>query len=429
MVRLFLTFAILCGLYNEAYGKSSIDIDMKLKALNKPALKTIKSEDGDIIDCVDIYKQHAFDHPALRNHKIQTLGTALSLPILHICMQMKPSVVFGTTKTTIPNNGTSKPITSQIWSKSGTCPKGTVPVRRVSREDIMRASSPSHFGRKTPRRYDFLDNALKHKGNFNITAERIRQPRPKDRSEAILIAIGYNYLGAQSDINVWNPPGVQFNDYSSSQIWLLAGLSDKFETIEAGWVVNPHVFGDSRTRLFTYWTKDSYATTGCTNLLCSGFVQTTTRFALGAAVEPVSTPSSEQYHITVSMYLDPNTLNWWLTCGDNVIGYWPGNLFTYLKHSATAVQWGGEVYSTNVRKKPHTKTTMGSGRWPSYLYGEACFHTNVRIKDYSLQIKYPPYLSEYSDEYDCYSTKLNRETYRAEPVFFFGGPGQNRFCP
>ena len=97
-------------------------------------------------------------------------------------MQMKPSVVFGTTKTTIPNNGTSKPITSQIWSKSGTCPKGTVPVRRVSREDIMRASSPSHFGRKTPRRYDFLDNALKHKGNFNITAERIRQPRPKDRS-------------------------------------------------------------------------------------------------------------------------------------------------------------------------------------------------------------------------------------------------------
>ncbi|XP_056863877.1 uncharacterized protein LOC108850237 [Raphanus sativus] len=357
-MRLILTFAILFGLCNEAYGKASIDIDMKLKALNKPALKTIKSEDGDIIDCVDIYKQHAFDHPALRNHKIQ----------------LKPSVEFGTTKTTIPNNGTSKPITSQSWTKSGTCPKGTIP-------------------------------------------------------EAILIAVGYNYVGAQSDINVWNPPRVQYHDYSSSQIWLIAGLSDQFETIEAGWVVNPHVFGDSRTRLFTYWTKDSYATTGCTNLLCSGFVQTTTSFALGAAVEPVSTPSSEQYHITVSMFLDPNTQNWWLTCGNNVLGYWPGNLFTYLKHSATAVQWGGEVYSANVRKKPHTKTTMGSGRWPSYRYGEACFHTNVRIKDYSLQIKYPPYLSEYSDEYDCYSTKLNRETYRAEPMFFFGGPGQNRFCP
>ncbi|CAH8363202.1 unnamed protein product [Eruca vesicaria subsp. sativa] len=412
MIRLFLTLAILCGLYNEAYGKASVDIDMKLKALNKPALKTIKSEDGDIIDCVDIYKQHAFDHPALRNHKIQ----------------MKPSVKFGTTKTTIPNNGTSKPITSQIWSKSGTCPNGTIPVRRVSREDIMRASSPSHFGRKTPRKYYFLDNALKHKANYNITAERLRQPIQPDRSEAILITLGYNYLGAQSDINVWNPPGVEHDDYSSAQIWLLAG-SATFESIEAGWVVNPHVFGDSRTRLFTYWTKDSYSTTGCTNLLCPGFVQTTTKFALGAAVEPVSTQSSEQYYITVSMYLDPNTRNWWLTVGNNVIGYWPGTLFTVLTHSATAVQWGGEVYSRNVKKTPHTKTTMGSGRYASYLFGDACFHTNVRIKDYSLQIKFPETLSEFTDENECYSTKLNRETYMSEPVFFFGGPGQNRFCP
>lgn len=31
----------------------------------------MQSEDGDIIDCVDIYKQPAFDHPALKNHKIQ----------------------------------------------------------------------------------------------------------------------------------------------------------------------------------------------------------------------------------------------------------------------------------------------------------------------------------------------------------------------
>jgi len=41
-MRLFLIFAILCGFYNEAYGKGSLDIDMKLKSLNKPSLKTIK---------------------------------------------------------------------------------------------------------------------------------------------------------------------------------------------------------------------------------------------------------------------------------------------------------------------------------------------------------------------------------------------------
>ncbi|ESQ32129.1 hypothetical protein EUTSA_v10004316mg [Eutrema salsugineum] len=411
-MRLYLTFAILCCFYNEAYGKVSLDIDMKLKTLNKPALKTIKSEDGDIIDCVNIHKQHAFDHPALRNHKIQ----------------MKPSVEFDTKKTNIPNNGSAKPITSQIWSKSGNCPIGTIPVRRVSREDISRASSPSHFGRKTPRRYNFLDNALQHKANFNLTAEKLTEPRPNNRSEAIIVALGFNYVGAQSDINVWNPPRVQAGDYSSAQIWLLGGLSDTFESIEAGWMVNPNVFGDSRTRLFAYWTRDAYTKTGCINLLCSGFVQTTTKFALGAAIDPVSS-FHEQYYISISMFLDPNSGNWWLTCGDNVMGYWPGTLFSSLKHSATAVQWGGEVYSPNVMKKPHTKTPMGSGAWAYDLLGYACFHTNIRIKDFSLQIKYPQHLSEYVDEYNCYSTKLYRETYMSEPQFFFGGPGQNRFCP
>ncbi|CAA7025955.1 unnamed protein product [Microthlaspi erraticum] len=345
-------------------------------------------------------------------------------------MQMKPSVKFDAKKTTIPNNGTSKPITSQIWSKSGNCPKGTIPVRRVSREDISRASSPYHFGKKTHQRYSFLDKALEHKGNFNLTAKKRNQGGPQTRSDAVIVALGFNFLGAQSDINVWNPPRVQAGDYSTAQIWLFAGISDTFESIEAGWMVNPGVFGDSRTRLFTYWTRDAYTKTGCINLLCSGFVQTTTKFALGAAIEPVSRISGDQYSIFVSMFLDPNSGNWWLTCGNNVMGYWPGTLFSNLKHSATAVQWGGEVNSDNVgTKKPHTKTSMGSGEWASDFFGEACFHTNVRIKDYSLQIKYPQYLSEYVDEYNCYSAKLHRDTYISEPHFYFGGPGQNRLCP
>ncbi|KAG5554163.1 hypothetical protein RHGRI_011885 [Rhododendron griersonianum] len=41
---------------------------MQLKLLNKPAVKTIHTEYGDIIDCVDFYKQPAFDHPLLKNH-------------------------------------------------------------------------------------------------------------------------------------------------------------------------------------------------------------------------------------------------------------------------------------------------------------------------------------------------------------------------
>ena len=43
--------------------------------------------------------------------------------------------------------------------------------------------------------------------------------------------------------------------------------------------------------------------------------------------------------------------------------------------------------------------------------------------------KYPQYLGEYVDEHNCYSTKLHRDTYKAEPRFYFGGPGQNPLCP
>ncbi|CAE6121528.1 unnamed protein product [Arabidopsis arenosa] len=345
-------------------------------------------------------------------------------------MQMKPSVEFSTKKTTIPNNGSSEQITSQVWSKSGNCPMGTIPVRRVSREDISRASSPSQFGRKTPHRYSFLDNALQHKGgNFNITAEKINQAQPRLRSEAFIVALGYNFVGAQSDINIWNPPRVEASDYSTAQIWLVGGLSDTFESVEAGWMVNPAVFGDSRTRLFISWTGDAYTKTGCINLLCAGFVQTSQKFALGATVEPVSSASSTQYDITVSVYLDPNSGNWWLTCANNVMGYWPGTLFAYLKHSATAVQWGGEVHSPNViLKKPHTTTSMGSGQWASYIWAEACYHTNIRIKDYSMQIKYPKYLSEYADESKNATLKMENRSEmvnrRQQNLFLIASPDE-----
>lgn len=104
----------------------------------------------------------------------------------------------------------------------------------------------------------------------------------------MIVALGFNYVGAQSDINIWNPPGVQAGDYSSAQISLIGGISNSFESIEAGWMVhkyfsslkvlhfslvvnrkpvaikpfqvNPSVFGDSRTRLFAYWTVSNIIT-------------------------------------------------------------------------------------------------------------------------------------------------------------------------
>ncbi|KAM1834427.1 hypothetical protein ACFX13_016896 [Malus domestica] len=46
-------------------NQATSEVRKMLKLLNKPGVKTIKSEDGDIVDCVDIYKQPAFDHSGL----------------------------------------------------------------------------------------------------------------------------------------------------------------------------------------------------------------------------------------------------------------------------------------------------------------------------------------------------------------------------
>ncbi|KAF4348189.1 hypothetical protein G4B88_029684 [Cannabis sativa] len=361
------------------------EVDLKLKLLNKPPLKTIKSSDGDIIDCIDIYKQPAFDHSALVNHTIQMAEQQ--------------------------NNDTFKSVVvSQIWQRNGSfCPQGTIPIRRIQRKHLLlNNNNLQRFGQKNPY----------HHHSITTTT-----PKP---NVAMLVTLGYNYMGAQANLNLWNPFVLE-DEYSSGQIWLKAGVSDLFESIEAGWVVNPKLYGDKATRLFVYWTKDQYESTGCFDLTCSGFIQTNPKVVLGGTLEPWSKERGPQYELPITITQDENTGNWWLKLGQNVaVGYWPGSLFRYLKQSAIMVQWGGEVYSPNVRKKPHTTTAMGSGEAASAGHGFASYVKNVRIMDYSMS--FTQWVGTWADEEYCYSA-FNEVKYGLEPTFYFGGPGQNPLCP
>ncbi|KAL0007352.1 hypothetical protein SO802_008854 [Lithocarpus litseifolius] len=51
--------------------EEELELERQLKLINKPPVKSIQSEFGYIVDCVDINKQLAFDHPLLKDHKIQ----------------------------------------------------------------------------------------------------------------------------------------------------------------------------------------------------------------------------------------------------------------------------------------------------------------------------------------------------------------------
>ncbi|XP_048622833.1 uncharacterized protein LOC111206328 [Brassica napus] len=124
----------------------------------------------------------------------------------------------------------------------------------------------------------------------------------------VLHAVGYlsgekYYYGAKASINVWAPQVQNQYEFSLSQIWIISGsFGNDLNTIEAGWQVSPELYGDNYPRFFTYWTNDAYQATGCYNLLCSGFVQTNSQVAIGAAISPSSSFKGGQFDITLLIW-------------------------------------------------------------------------------------------------------------------------------
>ncbi|KAL5063394.1 hypothetical protein RYX36_025131, partial [Vicia faba] len=349
-----------------------------LQQINKPAIKTIQSPDGDIIDCVLFHKQPAFDLPVLKGQ--------ISLD----------SQENSEGHDQINNNST---LNFQPWHLSGEfCPNGTIPIRRTKEEEIQ-------FGRKSIPFHERL-------------------------YEVVTYVQGAGYHGAKGTINVWSPRVENNEESSSSKIWVQS-LTAK-ESIEAGWQVCPKRFGDSRPRIFTYWTVDAYKGTGCYNLQCPGFVQTSRKVVPGTVVAPVSIIGGDQYDFNLKFEQDQKNQRWWLEYGagnENYerVGYWPFSLFKELNHEANLIQFGGEVVDLNPTGD-HTSTYMGSGQFAQELAFKAAY-----IKSMKVAINPYSYIDLLDNENieatpDCYSIvggfNKNYESY-----IFFGGPGRNPKCP
>uniref|UniRef100_A0A7C9ARS9 Neprosin PEP catalytic domain-containing protein n=1 Tax=Opuntia streptacantha TaxID=393608 RepID=A0A7C9ARS9_OPUST len=365
-----------------------------LDRINKTPLKTIQSVDGDLIDCVLAHQQPAFDHPLLKGQK------PLDAP-------ERP-------KGYEERKGKSKMMEEsfQLWHLTGeTCPEGTIPIRRTTEDDMMRASSVSRFGRKPPRRHVRRDSS------------------GADHEHAVGYVSGDQYYGAKASINVWSPRVANPYEFSLSQIWLISGsFGDDLNTIEAGWQVSPELYGDNYPRFFTYWTTDAYQTTGCYNLLCSGFVQTNSRIAIGAAISPTSSYRAGQFDITLLIWKDPKHGNWWLEFGSGtLVGYWPSFLFTHLREHASMVQFGGEI----VNSRPdgfHTSTQMGSGHFSREGFGKASYFRNLQIVDWDNSLVPLPNLQVLADHPNCYDIRGGVNNVWGN-YFYYGGPGRNVRCP
>ncbi|XP_071716142.1 protein neprosin-like [Rutidosis leptorrhynchoides] len=376
----------------------------------KHKVKSILSEDGDIIDCIDIYKQPAFNHPALKSHTIQMVPTK----VLKTEDTLTNDAIKGGKK-----EADSITITSQLWHRSGSCPKGTIPIRRIQKH-FLNKKNVDDYGRKKPSQ-PMNHHDMKLKDSTNSLA---------NHSVTQVLAEGFSYSGAKVDIRVWTPYVEKEDEYSTSRVLIENGGLTDFELVETGWAVNPSVYNDHETRLYTYWTADGSKTTGCFDLTCPGFVQVTDEIALGAAIYPVSKPNSIPYQITVYIYKDPMTNNWWVNYGESInIGYWPGELFSQLWYHGLIVKWGGEVYSQWVKgRHPHTATYMGNGMEPPPMWGNCGTMTRMRVEQNSSPLMKPEWTSVEVDEYRCYDI-LYEVDYVYDPILYYGGPGRTWACP
>ncbi|XP_026435741.1 uncharacterized protein LOC113333513 [Papaver somniferum] len=411
-------------------------IQRHLDDINKPPIKTIESLDGDIIDCVHKRIQPALDHPLLKNHKIQRVPP--KRPRLRAERKEELMRSFFNNKKTINESDTDdgenhkeKGRAWQTWHRRGeSCPKGTVPIRRSSVADVLRAKSLYHFGKKQT--ISKSSKSVASMLNVNHNQHNVDPPdvvSGNGHEHAIAYTGTEQELyGARATINVWDPAIEVVNEFSLSQIWVLSGSFDSdLNSIEAGWQVSPELYGDSRPRLFTYWTSDAYQATGCYNLLCSGFVQTNSKIAIGAAISPVSSFAGNQYDITVLIWKDPKLGNWWLGIGENtLVGYWPAELFTHLADHATMVEWGGEVVNTRWNGE-HTKTQMGSGHFAESGFGQSGYFRNLQVVDSDNSLSTAENILTLAENTNCYNIK---SSYSSEwgTHFYFGGPGKNPQC-
>ncbi|KAF8379087.1 hypothetical protein HHK36_028516 [Tetracentron sinense] len=404
---------LLCLSLCSSYGLEEVEdmeLERQLKLINKTPLKTIQTEYGDVIDCIDIHKQLAFDHPLLKNHKIQ----------------MRPSFPLKG----VTNEASSMANQIRVGLKSKGCPTGTVPIRRTHKEDLLRFNTFASIHPET----------REVPGSHFATLEALKPTNESDRL----------FHGAKAHINVYNPR-VAADQTSSGQMWVENAPFVNSNSIQAGWIVSPPLYGDYRTHLFTAWTADGYHKTGCWNILCPGFVQVDKEVYLGEAFNNTSIYNGDQYEMMVHIYQvnlsfpiymiptflyffnkkkqllqDEATGNWWFVyTTDNIhVGYWPKSIFTDLAKGASKVSWGGRTSGA----PEATSAEMGSGNLPDGNYHHACYFRQIQLVNASYVLQNPDKYRtrEIIDKPDCYDLKYYGDQGSVMGhTFLFGGPGGN----
>ncbi|XP_024004628.1 uncharacterized protein LOC112081907 isoform X2 [Eutrema salsugineum] len=360
------------------------ELERKLKAINKPAIKSFK---GEIFDCIDIHKQLAFDHHLLKNHSVQVKPTTV------------PEWIIG-------SNISEKIGPLQLLQKGISCPHGTVIVKRTTMQDLLHAQRLKSIGLNIPRHVHTERNNIDLTGHHFATAD-----------------YGYSTVyGVKGNLNLWDLQ-VSQDQVSLASMAIAGGPIEQLASISVGWMVNPLLYQD-HIHLYTYWTVDGYNTTGCYDIRCPGFVQVSKRIPLGVLLQPVSIYDDTQYEMDLSLHQDRATGDWWFIFGGENVGYWPKSLFiaSGLAKGTHLASWGGQVYSPLTKKSPF----MGSGHFPNEGFRKAAFINGIQIIDGSGKALIPQIytIKTHESSPNCYKAKyIHDDVNPWIRAIFYGGPG------
>ncbi|XP_050281536.1 uncharacterized protein LOC126722427 [Quercus robur] len=357
--------------------EEELELERQLKLINKPPIKSIQTKFGHIVDCIDINKQLAFDHPLLKDHKIQE----------------RPHFSKRTTK----NAGLSQNRPLMIGLQQDACPSGTVPIRRTTKADLIAIRSMSNI----------------------IYPQTTKVPNTHRAVIQMRTSEFHSYIGVNGNINVYNPVVKEGSSYAV--MYVMNGADEKLISITTGWMVSPSTYkGTPYSYFFTFWTTDGADKTGCFNIACPGFVQVDKRVYPGSPISNVSTPNGPQFEIGLSISKADDG-NWWVTKDQINIGYFPAALFNNLANFET-VGWGGIVVSPPNGISP----PMGSGIFPDDNYGHTSQFRAIQYKN-SSGVLDGPHKYTYDtiiDSPNCYLIDFHGYIGEHEGYTFgFGGPG------
>jgi len=351
-----------------------------------------------IIDCIPIEQQ-----PSLRGS-----GKPIATPPTPPQSQLPsyPAPDFDKRQRTTPPSQLS-PDAKDKFGNQMWCPAGTIPIPRLTLDQLSRFKNLHDFFQKAPGGGRLPTGIKGRSKSFSLEAAH--------KYAHALQFVGN--VGGTSALNVWKPSIGPNQVFALSQHWYVGGSGAGLQTAECGWQVYPQKYNTDKPCLFIYWTADEYQNTGCYNNDCSAFVQTDSTTVLGGTLA-FSTPGpSTQFEYTLGFYFSAG--NWWFYLNNQPVGYYPGSIYQggpLSVGNATEIDFGGETVGNG------TWPPMGSGAFASGGFGQAAYQRAIQyfppaggVANASLSMQQPSPL--------CYTIQVSSSADAWGTYFFFGGTG------